>query len=141
MARAIGSLGIRDLVAPEVLRKLTAPAPTSGEAIDGVATVVHTGSGSQAEFGIAAPQVDPAIAAQLRERHGSTQVSWQLWVGPDLLPRRVRLTSTYPMAGDNEPKITVTEVDFTDWGRDVLIDPPPPDQVHEIGTCPAPDTY
>lgn len=141
LSRAIGSLGVRDLISPEVLRKLAAPAPSSGEAIDGVATVVHAGSGSQAEFGIAAPHDDPVIVAQLRERYALTQVSWQLWVGPDRLPRRVRLTSAYPVDEDDQPKTTVTEVDFTGWGNDVLIEPPPPDQVHETGTCLGSEPY
>ncbi|GAA0993209.1 hypothetical protein GCM10009555_083460 [Acrocarpospora macrocephala] len=139
--RAIGSLGVLDLVSPEVLRKLAAPVPSAGEAIDGVATVVHAGSSSQAEFGIAAPHDDPVLAAQLLKRLGSIQVSWQLWVGPDRLPRRVRLTFTHPMAEDNQPKTAVAEVDFTDWGSDVLIDSPPPDQVHETGTCLDPEPY
>ncbi|GAA0403810.1 hypothetical protein Acor_24800 [Acrocarpospora corrugata] len=58
-----------------------------------------------------------------------------MWVGPDRLPRRVRLTSTDPMAQDGQPGTIVTEVEFTDWGSDVLIDSPPPDQVHETGAC------
>lgn len=133
--RAIGSLGVRNLISPEVLRKLTAPAPSSGETIDGVATVVHSGNSSLTEFINAAPHDDPVIAAQFRKRNDSTQISWQLWVGPDRLPRRVHLTSTHPMAEDNQPKSAVFEVDFTDWGSDVLIDSPPPDQAHETGTC------
>ncbi|MEO3857020.1 hypothetical protein [Acrocarpospora sp. B8E8] len=141
LLRAIGSLGVRDLVSPEVLRKLAAPASSPGEAIDGVATVVHAGSSSQVEFGVAAPYDDPALVAQLRKRYGSIQVSWQLWVGPDRLPRRVRLTSTDPMAQDDQPETAVTEIDFTDWGSDVLIDSPPPDQVHETGTCLGPEPY
>ncbi|MCA2184894.1 hypothetical protein [Nonomuraea cavernae] len=141
LLRAIGSLGVRSLVSPEVLRKLAAPAPSSGETIDGVATVVHAGSSSLAEFAIAAPHDDPVIAAQFRKQNELTQVSWQLWVGPDRLPRRAHLTSTYPMAEDRQPKTTVIEVDFTDWGSDVLIDPPPSDQVHETGTCLAPEPY
>ncbi|MGP4104018.1 hypothetical protein [Nonomuraea sp. KM90] len=141
LLRAIGSLGVRSLVSPEVLRKLAAPAPSSGAAIDGVATVVHAGSGSLTEFAIAAPHDDPVIAAQFRERDDSTQVSWRLWVGPDRLPRRVHLTSTYPMAEDNQPKTSVIEVDFTGWGSEVLIDPPPSDQVHETGTCLDPEPY
>ncbi|MEU6717440.1 hypothetical protein ABZ897_38750 [Nonomuraea sp. NPDC046802] len=135
------AIGVRDLVSPEVLRKLAAPTPSSGEAIDGVSTVVHAGSSSLAEFAIAAPNDDPAIAAQSRERNTLTQVSWQLWIGPDRLPRRVHLTVTYPMAEDNQPKTTVIEVDFTDWGSDVVIDPPPSVQVHEIGTCLGPEPY
>ncbi|MEV4179230.1 hypothetical protein [Nonomuraea sp. NPDC049709] len=141
LLRAIGSLGVRNLVSPEVLRKLAAPAPSSGAAIDGVATVVHAGSSSLTEFAIAAPHDDPVIAAQFRKRNDLTQISWQLWVGPDRLPRRVHLTSTYPMAEDNQPKTTVTEVDFTDWGSDVLVEPPPSDQVHETGTCLDPEPY
>ncbi|WP_345559059.1 hypothetical protein [Nonomuraea rosea] len=141
LVRAIGSLGVLNLVSPEVLRKLAAPAPSSGKAIDGVATVVHTGSSSLAEFAIAAPPDDPVIVAQLRKRNDLIQVSWQLWVGPDRLPRRVHLTSTSPMAEDDQPKTTVIEVDFTGWGSDVLIDPPPSDQVHETGTCLDPEPY
>ncbi|OUC94835.1 hypothetical protein [Streptosporangium minutum] len=141
LSRAIGSLGVRNLVSPEVLRKLAAPAPSSGEAIDGVATVVHAGSSSLGEFGDATLHGDPVIVAQLREWHDLPQVSWQLWVGPDRLPRRVHLTSTYPMAEDKQYKTAVIEVDFTGWGSDVLIDPPPSDQVHETGTCLAPEPY
>jgi hypothetical protein len=48
---------------------------------------------------------------------------------------------TDPMAEDNQPKTTVTEIDFTDWGSDVLIDLPPSDQVHETGTCLDPEPY
>ncbi|MFC4015278.1 hypothetical protein ACFOY2_49260 [Nonomuraea purpurea] len=135
------AIGVRDLVSPEVLRKLAAPAPSSGEAIDGVATVVHAGSSSLAEFAIAAPNDDPAIADQLRERNNLAQVSWQLWVGPDRLPRRVHLTETYPTAEDDQPKTAVIEVDFTDWGANVVIDPPPSVQVHEIGTCLGAEPY
>ncbi|NUS07556.1 MAG: hypothetical protein HOV97_33895 [Nonomuraea sp.] len=129
------ALGVRSLVDPEMLRKLAAPTPSTGEAVDGVATVVHAGSSPLTDFAIAAPNDDPATADQLRERHGATQVSWQLWVGPDRLPRRVRLTSTSPTAEDDQPETTMIEVEFTDWGADVLIDPPPPAQVHETGTC------
>ncbi|MEV0151218.1 MULTISPECIES: hypothetical protein [unclassified Nonomuraea] len=139
--RAVGSLGIRNLLSPEVLRKLAAPAPSPGETIDAVATVVHAGSSSLAEFGNAAPHDDPVIAAQVREQHGSIRVSWRLWVGPDRLPRRVRLTWAPAMAEDGEPKVTVAEVDFTDWGGDVLIGPPLPDQVHETGTCLDPEPF
>jgi hypothetical protein len=139
--RAMGSFGVRGLVSPEVLRKLAAPAPSPGEDIDGVATVVHAGSSSLAEFAITAPHDDPVIAAHIRERNGLTRISWRLWVGPDLLPRRVHFTLTDPMAEDNQPKTTVTEIDFTDWGSDVLIDLPPSDQVHETGTCLDPEPY
>ncbi|GES00417.1 hypothetical protein Acor_24810 [Acrocarpospora corrugata] len=59
LLRAIDSLSVRGLVSPEVLRKLAAPAPSPGEVIDGVVTVVHAGSGSQAEFGIEIPYGDP----------------------------------------------------------------------------------
>ncbi|WP_440100506.1 hypothetical protein [Streptosporangium sp. H16] len=141
LSRAIGSLGVRDLVSPEVLRKLAAPVPSSGEAIDGVATVVHAGSGSLGEFGDATLHDDPVVVARLREWRDLPQVSWRLWVGPDRLPRRVHLTSTYPMAENDQPESTVIEVDFTDWGSDVLVDPPPPDQAHETGTCLDPEPH
>lgn len=100
-----------------------AKCPSSGEAIGGVATVVHAGSSSLGEFGDAALHDDPVIAAQLREWRDLPQVAWRLWVGPDRLPRRVHLTSTYPMAEDKRLETAVIEVDFTDWGSDVLIAP------------------
>ncbi|WP_344922097.1 hypothetical protein [Streptosporangium oxazolinicum] len=139
LSRAIGSLGVRDLVLPEVLRKLAIPAPSSGEAIDGVATVMHAGSGSLGEFGDETLHDDPVIVAQLRERRDVPQVAWRLWVGPDRLPRRVHLTLSYPTTGDEQLKTAVVEVDFTGWGSDVLIAPPPSDQVHEAGICLAPE--
>ncbi|NUW38855.1 hypothetical protein [Nonomuraea rhodomycinica] len=141
MLAAVGRLGLRDLVSPEVLRRLAAPAPSAGEPIDGVTTVVHAGSGSLAQLGHPAPHGDPVLAAQARERRDSTQVSWRLWVGPDRLPRRLHLTEAYPMAEAGLPRSTVIEVDFTGWGTDVLVDPPPADQVHESGSCldPQPD--
>ncbi|MFG1948580.1 hypothetical protein [Nonomuraea sp. NPDC048826] len=129
-ARAVGSFGVHELVSPEVLRKLTAPAPTPGDAIGGVPTVVHTGSGPQREFGDPASITDPVIAAQLNERYRLTRVSWKVWVGPDRLPLRAHLTLTGPEDGDS-----VIEADFTGWGAEVLVDPPPPDQVRKAGAC------
>jgi hypothetical protein len=58
-----------------------------------------------------------------------------LWVEPDRLPRRVRLITTDLLAEEGAPRSAVTEVDFTDWGGDVSIGPPPKDQIHEAGSC------
>ncbi|MER6577412.1 hypothetical protein [Nonomuraea sp. NPDC001023] len=140
-ARMAGVLGARTVLSPEVLNKLAAPAPSSGGVIDGVATVVHAGSAAQTEFSIPAPGDDPAMAAVLREQYGSARVSWQLWVGPDGLPRRVRLVAPNPLAEEGVPRNSVTEIDFTDWGNDVSVEPPPKDQVHESGSCLAPEPY
>lgn len=132
--RLLGGLDARAVLLPQVLQKLAAPAPSSGEVIDAVATVVHSGSAAQAEFSIPAQGDDPVMAAQLSKQSRSLEVSWQLWVGPDQLPRRVRLITTDLLAED-APRSAVTEVDFTDWGGDVSIEPPPKDQVHEAGSC------
>ncbi|MET8991022.1 hypothetical protein ABZW49_36705 [Nonomuraea wenchangensis] len=137
--RLAGSLDMRTILSPQVLRKLAAPAPSSGEVIDAVDTVVHAGSASQAEFAVQAPGDDPVMAAQLRERVRQTEVSWRLWAGPDGLPRRVRLVTTDPEAVEGVPRTTVTEIDFTDWGSAVSIEPPPTDQVHETGNCLGPE--
>ncbi|MER7364685.1 hypothetical protein [Nonomuraea wenchangensis] len=134
-ARLAGNLNARAVLSPQVLRRLAAPAPSSGEVIDGVATVVHAGSAAQAEFVVPAPGDDPVMAAQLRERVRPTEVSWRLWAGQDGLPRRVRLVTTDPEAAEGIPRTTVTEIDFTGWGSTVSVEPPPEDQVHETGSC------
>lgn len=133
--RLLGTLDVRAVLSPKVLQRLAAPAPSSGGVIGEVATVVHSGSASQAEFSIPVTGDDPAMAAQLREQSRSGVVSWQLWVGPDQLPRRIWLTTTNPLAEEGEPRTAVTEVDFTDWESDVSIGPPPKDEVHETGSC------
>lgn len=133
--RLLGTLDARAVLSPKVLQRLAAPAPSSGGVIDAVATVVHSGSAAQAEFSILAPGDDPVMAAQLLKQSRSTEVSWQLWVGPDQLPRRVRLIMANPLAEEGVPRTAVTEIDFTDWGSDVSIGPPPKDQVHETGSC------
>ncbi|MEU8356996.1 hypothetical protein AB0C27_13370 [Nonomuraea sp. NPDC048882] len=134
-ARAVGSLDLRAILSPEVLRKLTAPASSPEEVIDGVATVLHAGSAPQSEFGGQGPGDDPVTLAVLRERFRSVEVSWRLWVGPDGLPRRLRLEAAMPAAGKGMPKTSVTEIDFTGWGSDIAIVPPPGEQVHETGSC------
>jgi hypothetical protein len=133
-ARLLGALDARAVLLPKVLQRLAAPAPSSGGVIDAVATVVHSGSAAQVEFSIPAQGDDPVMAAQLPEQSRSVEVSWQLWVGPDQLPRRVRLVTANPLA-EGVPRTAVAEVDFTDWGSDVSIGPPPKDQVHETGSC------
>ncbi|MFI7422971.1 hypothetical protein [Nonomuraea sp. NPDC049684] len=138
--RLAGILDARAVLSPEVLGRLAAPAPSSGGVIDEVATVVHSGSAAQTEFsGGPAQGGDPAMAAQLRDLHHSSRVSWQLWVGPDRLPRRVRLVRGNPLAAEGVPRSVVTEIDFTDWGSDVSVEPPPKDQVHESESCLAPE--
>ncbi|GAA1662567.1 hypothetical protein GCM10009733_070220 [Nonomuraea maheshkhaliensis] len=137
--RAVGSLDLRAILSPEVLRKLTAPAPSPGEVIDGVSTVLHTGSAAQSEFSGRAPGDDPVTLEVLRERFRSVEVSWRLWVGPDGLPRRLRLEAAMPAAEEGMPRTSVTEIDFTGWGSDVAIEPPPGEQVHETGSCLAPE--
>ncbi|WP_179281881.1 hypothetical protein [Streptosporangium subroseum] len=134
-ARLLGALDARAVLSPKVLQRLTAPAPSSGGVIDAVATVVHSGSASHAEFSIPAQGDDPVMAVQLPMQSRSIEVSWQLWVGPDQLPRRVRLIMTDLLAEKDVPRSAVTEIDFTDWGSDVSIGPPPKDQVHETGSC------
>ncbi|MEU6726948.1 hypothetical protein ABZ917_24875 [Nonomuraea wenchangensis] len=134
-ARLAGNLDMRTILSPQALRRLAAPAPSSGEVIDGVDTVVHAGSAPQTEFSVQAPGDDPVMAAQLRERIRPAEVSWRLWVGPDGLPRRVRLVTTDPEAPEGVPRTTVTEIDFTGWGSTVSVEPPPTDQVHETGSC------
>ncbi|MGA5758747.1 hypothetical protein [Nonomuraea bangladeshensis] len=134
-ARLVGKLDLRTILSPQVLRKLAAPAPASGEVIDGVDTVVHAGSALHTEFAVHSPGDDPVMAAVLREQARPTEVSWRLWVGPDGLPRRVRLVTTDPEAAEGVPRTAVTEIDFTDWGSTVSIEPPPADQVHETGSC------
>lgn len=134
-ARLLGALDARAVLSPKVLQKLAAPAPSSGGIIDAVATVVHSGSAAQAEFSILAPGDDPVMAAQLLKQSRSAQVSWQLWVGPDQLPRRVRLITADPLAEEGVPRTAEAEIDFTGWGSDVSIAPPPKDQVHETGSC------
>ncbi|NUR86326.1 MAG: hypothetical protein HOY71_19765 [Nonomuraea sp.] len=135
-ARLAGTLDARAVLTPEVLRKLAAPAPSSGEVIDGVATVVHIGSAAQSDFSVSAPGDDPVMAARLRH---STRVSWQLWVGPDGLPRRFRLVAPNPTAEQGMVRSAVAEIDFTDWGSEVSVEPPPQDQVHETASCLAPE--
>ncbi|WP_146178126.1 hypothetical protein [Nonomuraea fuscirosea] len=139
LERAVGSLDLRAILSPEVLRKLTAPAPSPGEVIDGVGTVVHAGSAAQSEFSGPAPGVDPATLEVLRERFRSVEVSWRLWAGPDGLPRRLRLEEAMPAAEEGMPRTSVTEIDFTGWGSDVTVVPPPAEQVHEAGSCLAPE--
>ncbi|WP_162641148.1 hypothetical protein [Streptosporangium sp. 'caverna'] len=134
-ARLLGGLDARAVLSPEVLQRLAAPAPSSGGVIDAVATVVHSGRAAQAEFSIPDQGDDPVMAVQLPMQSRSLEVSWQLWVGPDRLPRRVRLITTDLLAEESGPRSAVTEIDFTDWGSDVSIGPPPKDQVHETGTC------
>jgi hypothetical protein len=134
-ARLLGALDARAVLSPKVLQRLAASAPSSGGVIDAVATVVHSGSAAQAEFSIPAPGDDPVMAAQLLKQSRSAEVSWQLWVGPDQLPRRVRLITVNPLAEKGVPRTAVTEIDFTGWGSDVSIGPPPKDQVHETGSC------
>ncbi|MEU4511074.1 hypothetical protein AB0G05_16405 [Nonomuraea wenchangensis] len=138
-ARLVGNLDVRTVLSPRVLRKLAAPAPSGGEVVDAVDTVVHAGSASQTEFAVQAPGDDPAMAAVLREQVRLTEVSWRLWVGPDGLPRRVRFVTNDPEAVEGVPRTTVTEIDFTDWGSTVSIEPPPEDQVHETGECLSPE--
>ncbi|MEV5890242.1 hypothetical protein [Nonomuraea fuscirosea] len=137
--RAVGSLDLRAILSPKVLLKLTAPASSPGEVIDGVATVVHAGSAAQSEFQRQAPGDDPVTLAVLRERFRSMEVSWRLWVGPDGLPRRLRLEEARPATEEGMPKTSVTEIDFTGWGSDVTVVPPPGEQVHETGSCLAPE--
>ncbi|MEU8326437.1 hypothetical protein AB0C33_49425 [Nonomuraea sp. NPDC048881] len=140
-ARLAGALDARAVLSPEVLDRLAAPAPSSGGVIDEVTTVVHAGSAAQTELSTPARGDDPAMAEALRERYRSARVSWQLWVGPDRLPRRVRLVAANPSAEEGVPRSNVTEIDFTDWGNDVPVEPPPQDQVHESGSCLAPEPY
>ncbi|MCK2220197.1 hypothetical protein MF672_041325 [Actinomadura sp. ATCC 31491] len=139
LRRATGSLRLRDLVSPGTLGRLTAPDPVPGEVVDGAETVVHAGSASPADLVAAAPSDDPVLFALLRERIGSAEVSWRLWVGLDGLPRRVRLTWAYPEPGDGEPRSAVAEVGFTGWGGETRIEPPPPDQVRESDACVGPE--
>ncbi|MEU1728557.1 hypothetical protein [Nonomuraea sp. NPDC005692] len=135
-ARAAGALDARAVLSPKVLEQLAAPAPSSAGVIDAVTTVVHSGSAAQTEFSIPDQSGDdPVMAAQLREQSRSVRVSWQLWVGPDRLPRRVRLVTATPSPEEGVPRSAVTEIDFTDWGNDVSVEPPPKDRVHESGSC------
>ncbi|MGW4412566.1 hypothetical protein ACWEJ6_51845 [Nonomuraea sp. NPDC004702] len=124
-----------------MLERLAAPAPSSGGVIDEVTTVVHAGSAAQTELTTPARGDDPAMAEVLREQYRAARVSWQLWVEPDRLPRRVRLVTADPSAEEGVPRSSVTEIDFTDWGNDVSVEPPPQDQVHESGSCLAPEPY
>ncbi|MEV3987081.1 hypothetical protein [Nonomuraea sp. NPDC049758] len=140
-ARLAGALDARAVLSPEVLERLAAPAPSSGGVIDEVTTVVHAGSAAQTQLSAPARGDDPAMAEVLREQYRSARVSWQLWVGPDRLPRRVRLVAANPSAEEGVPRSSVTEIDFTDWGNDVSVEPPPKDQVHESGSCLAPEPY
>ncbi|MFI6316812.1 hypothetical protein ACIBG8_04800 [Nonomuraea sp. NPDC050556] len=134
--RVLTSLDARAVLSPKVLQILAAPAPSSGEVIDSVPTVEYAGNAPQTEFGIPDTGNDPAAADQVREHYGAIEVSWQLWVGPDQLPRRARLTTVNPEPEDGMPGTITTEIDFTGWGSDVSIKPPPKKQVQEAGGCP-----
>lgn len=130
-----GTLDARAVLSPEVLRRLAASPPSPGGVVDSVDTVVHSGSAPLTGFDIPATNNDPGVADQVREHYRSIEISWQLWVGPDGLPRRVRLTTANPQAEEGIPRTNVTEIDFTSWGSDVSIEPPPKDQVRETDSC------
>ncbi|TKK84098.1 hypothetical protein FDA94_30760 [Herbidospora galbida] len=130
-----GPATIHDLLSPEMLGKLTAAPPSPGETVDGAATLVYEGSAPQSEFGVEVQNDDPVLRAQFREQFGSARISWRLWVGPDLLPRRAHVTFTQ----DGEPTAGRAEIDLTAWGTEVTVEPPPSDQVHETTSCQDPE--
>ncbi|NRQ33327.1 hypothetical protein HII36_15940 [Nonomuraea sp. NN258] len=127
----LGTFTIGEMVQVDVLEKMAGSAPVRGEVLDGVDTTLYAGSSSISELGSTSSFTDAAQMDILEMQGTEVVVSWQLWVGPDQLPRRIRITTPIPPSFESDkPTTAVTEVSFSGWGAAVTISPPPGDQVH-----------
>lgn len=101
------------------------------EVIGGVQTVHYAGSVSAAE---AMAQADPRLRelGKIDEAAGVTSTDYDLWVGPDSLPRQI-IAKTATAHGP--VSLTVT---YSDYGAPVSISAPPAGQVGEMPSLPMP---
>jgi hypothetical protein len=106
------------------------------ETIDGVETTHYT---AVIDLDRVASQAPPALQDQvqtqidkLKEQTGIGELPMEVWIDDDGLPRRVSYTFDASLTGGSEKTSTVLTMNFTDYGVDVAVEPPPADQVTDI---------
>jgi hypothetical protein len=71
-----------------------------------------------------------ATIDQLEEQIGTSELPVEVWIDPDGLPARLRYEVS--VSADGSDTTTVVVMDFFDWGADVVVEPPPADEVTDI---------
>ena len=99
------------------------------ETVDGVETTRYTGTTTVRE---ALDRLDPAAREKARrwfpQATGNERITFDLWVGKDYLPRKLRSRTTGGN-GDRGGSVTIL---YSDYAKPFTVSPPPADQVGEI---------
>jgi hypothetical protein len=74
-------------------------------------------------------QVQEAIDL-LKEQSGTSELPVEVWIDADGLPARLQYEVS--VSADGTDTRTIVALEFFDWGADVVIEPPPPDEVTDI---------
>ncbi|GAB1823387.1 hypothetical protein [Herbidospora sp. RD11066] len=94
---------------------------------DGTPTTLYEGSITIDELYRASPA---SFRIKPQPKESRAKVSWRIWFGKDLLPRRVWSSWRSPaIGGDNLDATNVSDHLLTGWGTRIRITPPPADQV------------
>lgn len=68
----------------------------------------------------------------LKEQTGQTELPIEVWVDADGLPRRIVYTFDLSLGDPESSTSTVLTMDFSDYGLDVTVEPPPATEVTDI---------
>lgn len=106
------------------------------ETIDGVETTHYK---AVIDLDKVASQAPPELQAQVQEQidqlkkqTGVGELPMEVWVDGDGLPRRILYTFEASLTGGEDKTSTILTMNFTDYGVDVQVEPPPADQVTDI---------
>ncbi|MFI6506687.1 hypothetical protein ACIBCT_03710 [Streptosporangium sp. NPDC050855] len=122
-------------VEPGTLRATLArtAARRPGGTWDGTRTTVHSGTITLGELFGVSPAVRAMLGTKPTGRSATLPVSWKIYLGSDLLVRRVVSSYTESTRGLNSTELTyVNDTRYTGWGTKVTIKAPPADQVADF---------
>jgi hypothetical protein len=130
-----GQVGQSDPAATLDYLRATANVEEAGtEEIRGVETTHYTGVVDLDKTVQLAPADSrdevQATIDQLEEQIGTSELPVEVWIDPDGLPARLRYEVS--VSADGSDTTTVVVMDFFDWGADVVVEPPPADEVTDI---------
>ena len=105
------------------------------ETIDGVETTKYRGVVEFDKVADFVPEADRAeleeAIDQLKEQTGLSELPVEVWVDDDGLPRRISYAYDAEIQGQSFKAALV--MDFSDYGVEVSVEPPPADQVSDLG--------
>ncbi|MGC5013718.1 hypothetical protein ACLQ2R_23395 [Streptosporangium sp. DT93] len=122
-------------VEPGTLRATLArtAARRPGGTWDGTRTTVHSGTITLGELFTVSPAVRAMLGTRPTGRSATLPVSWKIYLGSDLLVRRVVSSYTESTRGLNSTELTyVNDTRYTGWGTKVTIKAPPTAQVADF---------